>query len=172
MYQVEGIDHPVYPRDEYVCLLIVGLHGLHQINCYYWRQFSDYLITEGFQQSAYDPCMFIGPKDPDHQLAGLQYMPVQVDDLACFRANTAKAKSNWIAFLSRLGRRFTVGDYGPLSWHCQQKVVFKDDGSIQLSHARHVKAFLQKHDSLNCTPRDMPYEKGEMMSTLKKGLHS
>ena len=60
MYQVEGIDHPDYPRDEYVCMLIMGLYGLHQINCYYWRQFADYLIAEGFQQSAYDPCMFIG----------------------------------------------------------------------------------------------------------------
>ena len=144
MEQVEGIDHPSYPRSLYVCRLKKGLYGMHQINCQYWQQFSAVLKELGFVQSAYDPCLFMGPKKGDNSKphrAGLRYMPIQVDDIACLRENTQLAKANWEKFLDRLSTRFPIGDRGPLNWYCQQRISFRPDGTISHSHTRHIKAF-------------------------------
>ena len=148
---------------------------MHQSNNYYWKQFSAFLVQDGFTPSSYGPCMFIGPlnnTDQNHQLAGIEYMPVQVDDIACFHEDSPKAEANWLSFLDRLSKYFAIGEHGHLRWHCQQKITFHEDGTISASHARHVKAFLAKHDALHCKPRATPYEKGEIQNIQRLGMHS
>ena len=95
-----------------------------------------------------------------------------MDDIACLRENTQLAKANWEKFLDRLSARFPIGDRGPLNWYCQQGISFRPDGTISQSHTRHIKAFLQKHDMLNCEPRETPYDKGEITEILRRGTHS
>ena len=50
MEQVDGFEHPDYPRSEYVCKLVKTLYGMKQSNRLWWRRLVKFMIKYGFER--------------------------------------------------------------------------------------------------------------------------
>ena len=147
------------------------------VNHDYWDQLSTVLTTYGLRQSEYDPCLFFGPDkgkvDPEKpHLEGFRYLHVMVDDFATFHENTATAHTNYDAFIAHVHESFPIGSSGELQWYLGMRISDMEDGSIMVSHARHVGRFLKAHGLGQCTPPSAPYEHGMMKSIIARGRHS
>ena len=174
MEQVDGFEDPDHPRDEWVCLMVKTLYGMKQSNRLWWRRLVKFMLQYGFEQSAYDPCMFFGErhdrrKTPSY-LRGLHYIPILVDDLSSYLNDTSRARKNYAKFIAALDKKYPTDDMGQIEFYLKQAVTAdpsRNDYSI--SQEAHIGKMLEKHDMSRCNPAPLPFENGHMHDILRQG---
>ena len=133
----------VVPRKEnLVCHLKKSLYGLKQSPRCWNKSFKEFMISQGFELSAADPCVFIWKvKD---QLA---IVAVHVDD----RILLTKTEQEIIHLKVSLTARFKTKDMGKLHY-CLGVNIKILDGVLQLSQEQYILKILRKYKLQDCKP--------------------
>ena len=134
-----------------VCKLQRSLYGTKQANRNFYVLIVSFLTTNGYLQSAYDPCLFYGIiKSGDTNSINMRVY-VFVDDFIV----TAKNVDTILKFRQLLKSRFGVKDIGPitkvLGMHTIRDIP---NGTTTLSQTAAIEAMLQKfgmQDAKQCT---------------------
>ena len=146
MEQPEG--YVVPGKENLVCHLKKSLHGLKQSPRCWNKSFKEFMISQGFQQSAADPCVFI--RNVNGQLA---IVAVHVDDLILLN----ETEQEMIDLKASLAARFKMKDMGKLHY-CLGVNIKTMDGVLQMSQEQYIKKILNKYKLQDCKPVSTPMD--------------
>ena len=146
MEQPEG--YVVPGKENLVCHLKKSLYGLKQSPRCWNKSFKEFMISQGFQQSAADPCVFI--RNVNGQLA---IVAVHVDDLILL----TETEQEMIDLKASLAARFKMKDMGKLHY-CLGVNIKTMDGVLQMSQEQYIKKILNKYKLQDCKPVSTPMD--------------
>jgi hypothetical protein len=133
-----------------------SLYGLKQAPRNWYKEFSSFLQSYGFQKSAYDPCVFFF-KDAAGAL--LCVLIVYVDDVP---SGIAADPSWYKQFLVALKNKYNITE-GPLEWCLGIQVVNSHD-SIRLLQIKYINDILKRFNMVDCKPARVPLDPGVIFS--------
>ena len=113
------------------CLLQKALYGLKQSPTEWHTCLTDFLQSQGFQRTNFDPCLFKRPK-PFFCLIN-----IYVDDLFVF----AEKDNSLQEIAQQLSKRFEITDVGPITFGLGIQFTWTDKG-LYLSQETYLKSVL------------------------------
>ncbi|CAB3995163.1 Hypothetical predicted protein [Paramuricea clavata] len=146
MEQPEG--YVVPGKENLVCHLKKSLYGLKQSPRCWNKSFKEFMISQGFEQSAADPCVFI--RKVNDQLA---IVAVHVDDLILL----TETEQEMIDLKASLAARFKMKDMGKLHY-CLGVNIKTMDGVLQMSQEQYIHKILHKYKLQDCKPVSTPMD--------------
>ena len=132
MQQPPGFTHPQYPQ--HVCKLRKAIYGLRQAPRAWYTQLSSFLTSVGFLHSKSDTSLFLR-----HHHGNTMYILVYVDDIIVTGNNPISIQ----AFIKQLAARFSLKDFGPLSYFLGVEATFTSSGLL-LSQRKYIQDLLLK----------------------------
>ena len=170
MEQVEGFADADHPKSEWVCLMVKTLYGMKQSNRLWWKRLAKWMVNYGFKQSKYDPCFFFGNTKGKKWLKGVHYVPIIVDDISAYLANSKTAAKNYDDFIKNLNKTYATVDKGPIEFYLQQYVAADPvTHSYHISQEAHLDKMLEKQGMADSHSASLPFNTGHMHSILKQG---
>ena len=146
MEQPEG--YVVPGKENLVCHLKKSLYGLKQSPRCWNKSFKEFMVSEGFEQSAADPCVFI--RRVNDQLA---IVAVHVDDLILL----TETEQEMVELKASLAARFKMKDMGKLHY-CLGVNIKTMDGVLQMSQEQYINKILHKYKLQDCKPVSTPMD--------------
>ena len=146
MEQPEG--YVVPGKENLVCHLKKSLYELKQSPRCWNRSFKEFMISQGFVQSAADPCVFI--RKVNDQLA---IVAVHVDDLILL----TETEQEMIDSKANLSAHFKMKDMGKLHY-CLGVNIKMTDGVLQISQEQYIHKILHKYKLQDCKPVSTPMD--------------
>ena len=133
---------------DYVWKLKKSIYGLKQSGRNWYNMLSRYLIDSEFKKSQADPCLFT-------KQSGGSYAVVLfwVDDIIV----AAKSESDLQKVKDHLMTRFTVTDFGQLSFFLGVQFSFSSDG-ISMDQKKYLKKVLDRFGMSDCKAKRTPCE--------------
>ncbi|CAH9106796.1 unnamed protein product [Cuscuta europaea] len=119
VYMIQPPGYIDHQHSTHVCRLRKAIYGLKQAPRAWYLELSWFLLSAGFRRSKADASLFIYSHDNTHI-----YFLVYVDDIV-LTGNDNRALE---LFISKLTRRFSVKDLGPLHHFLGVEVIPHSDG--------------------------------------------
>lgn len=94
-------------KERKVCLLKKALYGLKQSPRQWNKKFDEFMKTQDFRRSLYDPCVYIKGSEVSHMI----YLLIYVDDMLIASKDLCKIKE----LKENLKNRFEMKDLGAAS---------------------------------------------------------
>ena len=129
----------------------------------------------GFRQSRYDPCMFFGERPEDRKrtprhLRGIHYVPILVDDISTYIADSDLGRSNYRKFIEALNADYPTVDMGQIEFYLKQAITTDPETKeYSISQEAHVQKMLKNSDMSQCKSVPLPFSKGLFDQILKQG---
>lgn len=114
-----------------------GIYGLTYSGKFWVEEFTDFLLSEGFEQSTADPCYLV-KYWPDGSWIRLLFY---VDDCAYGGSNDAIEK----VFEKMISGRYQIDFHGELHWFLQMRVHRYADYSYSIDQNRYTQNILKKY---------------------------
>ena len=146
MEQPEGF--VVRGKENLVCHLKKSLYGLKQSPRCWNLSLKEFMVSQGFEQSAADPCVFVR-KINRH----LTIVAVHVDDLILL----TESEHEMINLKASLSARFKMKDMGKLHY-CLGVNIKQENGSLMLSQEQYINKILYKYKLQDCKPVSTPMD--------------
>jgi hypothetical protein len=140
----------IYDRAGYpLCAeLHKALYGLHQAGRLWYRVIRDYLVGQGFEPMATDPCLFKKMKD------GVPiFIMLYVDDLMLVSNDKALIEE----IKTQIKKRFEVKDMGDAQFVIGLQLERFGD-TVYLGQANYTKELLKEADMWDCSEKTTPME--------------
>ena len=134
IYMEQPESYAVPGKENLVCHLKKSLYGLRQSPRCWIKSFMEFMVSQGFQQSAADPCVFI--RNVNGQLA---IVAAHVDDLMLL----TETEQEMIDLKASLAVRFKMKDMGKLHFCLGVNIKTMDD-VLQVSQEQYIKKILNK----------------------------
>jgi hypothetical protein len=135
-------------KENLVCHLKKSLYGLKQSPRCWNKSFKEFMISQGFEQSAADPCVFI--RKVNDQLA---IVAVHVDDIILL----TETEQEMIDLKASLAARFQMKDMGKLHY-CLGVNIKTMDGVLPMSQEQYIHKILHKYKLQDCKPVSTPMD--------------
>lgn len=134
MEQPEG--YVVEGKEEYVCRLEKALYGLKQAPRQWNKCFDEFVVSQGFQRSEYDHCVYI----KQTKTGVTVYLLLYVDDMLLASRDLEEIKQ----VKKLLASRFEMKDLGPARRIIGMNIERdREGGVLTLSQSGYVKKILQ-----------------------------
>jgi uncharacterized protein (DUF2164 family) len=137
MYMEQPEGYVVPEKENLVCHLKKSLYGLKRIGlsprCWN-KSFKEFMISQGFEQSDVDPCVFIRKV-----IDKLAIVAVHVDDFILL----TETEQEMIDLKASLAARFKMKDMGKL-YYCLGVNIKTMDGVLQMSQEQCIHNILHK----------------------------
>ena len=119
--------------------LLKALYGTKQAGRYWNLEFTDFLLSIGFKQCDYEPCLFslISSSDSSFIL-----LVVYVDDVLTASNNDQSIES----LLLKIEAKFSITRLGFPKWFLGIKITKDDNGSIFLDQSKAILDVLKRFD--------------------------
>jgi hypothetical protein len=124
--------------------LLKGVPGIPQGSKLFYETFAAEMLQMGYQPAKSDKCLFLNPKITE-RVAVL----VWVDDFIFM----CEKEATWLSFVTRLRRRFTIPNEGPLRCFLGMKIVYQPATKYMfISQANTVDTLLERAHLQDCNP--------------------
>jgi hypothetical protein len=137
---------------EKVAKLHKCLYGLKQSPREWYSRLADYLRTQGYIPSHFDPCVFV-------LTTGIQYIAVYVDDITIY----GPANSTMDSIKRALKSEFQVTDLGDVHWLLGIQIEI-DNLAISLSQTAYIDTVLSRFQMEQCHPVNLPIDPNAKLS--------
>ena len=152
--QPEGFEEKDCVGNTLYCKLNKSLYGLKQSGRMWNSVIHNFFISENFQQSQADHCLYMKHDGPNTTL-----VLIWVDDLIIASSNM----SSLLSCKQALCEKFKMTDLGSLNWFLGMSFVSKE-GSIEMNQTRYIEKVLDRFNMSDCQPKNIPCDPS-MMNT-------
>ena len=144
-------------RGEQVCgKLEKALYGLKQAPRLWNKNINTFLVTNGFQPTISDPCVYT--RDTS---TGRSYIALFVDDLVI----SAPTMPEMDEIKLLLSSRYNMKDLGIISECLGMRIIYDQiTGSLNLDQTEYIEQMLQKFNLQNLRPANTPLDPGVKLS--------
>ena len=161
--QFEGFEHPDYPKEAWVLLLLKALYGLKQAPLLWYITLKAALEELGYTAVTICPCIFFKYAAPGRPTSEVQHSPetlvllkIFVDD---FLVSTKNPELMRIV-KEELHTKFKFTDQGRVSNHLG--LVYKYDfdspiRTLEFSNVKYIDNMLERFKMSDCHPVDTPF---------------
>lgn len=147
MSQPEGYE--VKRKEEMVCLLKKSLYGLKQSPRQWYKRFDSFVVSNGFNRSSYDSCVYFRRLKPDCFI----YLLLYVDDMLIASADMEAIKE----LKNLLQSKFEIKDLGAARRILGMDIIRKrNEGLLYLSQLSYVQKLLRRFNMLDSKPVSTP----------------
>ena len=150
---LEGMER--LTKKDIVCYLVNALHGLKQASRAWFETITELMLSNGFQQSTSDPCLFTKVLRK-----GVVYVLVYVDDIIIAAPDDGLIND----VREMLRRRFKTKNMTKLEWYLGMRVERYFNGEIHLSQESYIDRVLERFEMAKCKPRSIPMNKNLKLS--------
>jgi hypothetical protein len=138
-----------------VWLLKKALYGLKQAALEWYRTLHAHIISLGYKQSGYDPCLYTHDKD--------HFILVYVDDLLVFALRETVEKRK-----KEIAGRYEMRDIGEAHWFLQMEIIWdREARTITISQKQYVTRILERFGMENSKPAKTPMTANLKLPKLK-----
>ena len=121
------------------CVEVGNLYGHPLAGRHWWLDFKQWMLTDGFKQSEWDPCFFI-QIDPD--TGDYLHIIVYVDDIITFSTHGSDMRTSWA---KRFGKSFNWTDFGTDLHDFLSVRIRVSKNTVELDMERYIQALVKEH---------------------------
>lgn len=137
--------------NKYCYKLLKGLYGLKQSGLLWNKLLIATLLSLGYVQSNYDPCIFV-KFIPGYSIPII--ISIYVDDLIIY---ALPALLNiWLKDKEIIRSKFKIDDIGEINYCLKMKITNIKGGGIKVDQTAYINSILKQFNMLDCTGTDNP----------------